>query len=361
MNETQLKILIFGLSITSSWGNGHATTYRSLLRALNKRGHNVLFFERNVPWYENNRDLPSPPYAKTILYKDLNDLKENYLDDIHNADMVIVGSYVPQGVEVGNLVLNNAEGLTAFYDIDTPVTLAKLKRNDYEYISPDLIPKYDFYLSFTGGPTLNKIENEFGSPMAKPFYCSFDPEKYYPDKEEFKWDLGYLGTYSPDRQPALQNLFLDAAEKFPDGKFIIAGPNYPPDMVLNSNVERIDHLPPDKHCIFYNSQKFSLNITREDMVKAGYSPSVRLFEAAACATPVISDYWHGIEDFFQPGKEILISNSADDTLQYLKDLSKIERDTIGINARKKVLAYHTADHRAAELIEYYKSAVASKI
>lgn len=358
MNQP-LDIVILGLSITSSWGNGHATTFRGLVRELNKKGHRVVFLERDVPWYASNRDLPKPSFCTTILYNSLDELKSNYSNLISEADLVIVGSYVPEGVAVGKFATDVAEGVTAFYDIDTPVTLAKLEREDYEYLHPDLIAQYDIYLSFTGGPTLKRIEKEFGSPMAKPFYCSFDPELYFPEQQNIQWDLGYLGTYSDDRQPPLENLMLDAAKEF-DGRFVVAGPQYPSSIQWPKNVQRIEHLPPSEHRKFYNSQRFTMNITRADMIKAGYSPSVRLFEAAACGTPIISDYWDGIDSIFEIGKEILIARSSNDTLNYLKSISEEERKRTGEAARKKVLANHTAAHRATELENYYNEAICQK-
>ncbi len=360
MNKQPLNITILGLSITSSWGNGHATTFRGLVRELKRNGHNITFLERDVPWYATNRDLPNPPYCETILYASFEELKNKHCGAIHSADLVIVGSYVPEGVAVGEWVVQNAKGVTAFYDIDTPVTIAKMEKGDYEYLHPSLIPKYNIYLSFTGGPTLKRLENYFGSPMARALYCSFDPELYFPEDLPKKWDLGYLGTYSIDRQKPLEDLMLSAAEKYQKGKFVIAGPQYPSDITWGKNVERIEHLPPSQHREFYSSQRFTLNITRADMIKAGYSPSVRLFEAAACATPIISDYWDGIESIFEDGIEILISRSAEDTLKYLTTLTEEERKTIGEKARQKVTGGHSAAHRALELEDFYNEALCKK-
>ena len=359
-SERAMNIVILGLSITSSWGNGHATTFRGLVRELTTKGHQVTFLERDMPWYASNRDMPHPPFGITVLYNSVDELKVKYASLIQQADMVVVGSYVPDGAAVGQWVADTAEGVTAFYDIDTPVTLAKLETGDYEYLHPGLIPQYKIYLSFTGGPTLSLIEEKFGSPMARPFYCSFDPELYYPEKQETKWDLGYLGTYSDDRQPPLDRLMTEAAKQLPANKFAVAGPQYPSQIQWPGNLERIEHLPPSEHRKFYNSQRFTLNITRADMIRAGYSPSVRLFEAAACGTPIISDIWHGIETFFEPGKEILLSSSAADTIFYLTSLPDEERRQIGENARAKVLQLHTAAHRATELETYFNEAYANR-
>jgi spore maturation protein CgeB len=352
MNRKPLNITILGLSITSSWGNGHATTFRALVKELNKAGHRVTFLERDVPWYAENRDLPNPEYCKTILYKDLDELKSNYVNEVCTADFVIVGSYVPEGVPVGEWVCKTAKGIKAFYDIDTPVTLAKLERQDYEYLSPALIAHYDLYLSFTGGPTLKLLEEKYGSPCARALYCSVDPALYFPEDTEKTMDLGYLGTYSDDRQPPLEKLLFDAAKAWPDGRFTVAGPQYPENITWPSNVQHIHHLPPAEHRKFYNEQRFALNITRADMIKAGYSPSVRLFEAAACGVPIISDFWEGLDSVFEIGTEILVSNSGAETLSYLQSMEEATRRAIGERARAKILSAHTASHRAAELVDY---------
>lgn len=351
-----LEIVILGLSITSSWGNGHATTYRGLVRALGERGHDVLFLERDVPWYAAHRDTPAPPGCRTALYSSLQELQSRFTDAVREADIVIVGSYVPEGVAVGEWVTATAGGLTAFYDIDTPVTLAKLARGDIEYLSPGLVPRYDFYLSFTGGPTLDLIERKYGSPHAYAFYCSVDPDLYRPANDARPEqarapldDLGYMGTYSADRHAPLERLMLEPARRWSEGRFVVAGPQYPPDMEWPPNVRRLEHLPACQHRDFYNSQRFTLNITRADMVQAGYSPSVRLFEAAACGVPIISDYWEGLDTFFKPGEEILTARTPEDTLSYLHDLSEAERLEIACAGMRRVLAEHTAAHRAAEL------------
>jgi spore maturation protein CgeB len=347
-----VNIVIIGLSITSSWGNGHATTYRGLVRELTKRGHDVLFLERDLEWYASNRDMPNPPFGRTELYKSFDDLRDHFAREIRDADFVIVGSYVQDGAQIGEWIVSTARGGKAFYDIDTPVTLARLSNGDLDYLSRNLVGKYDLYLSFTGGPTLERIEKEFGSPMARALYCSVDPELYFAEPREVKWDLGYMGTYSDDRQPALEMLLLDPARHWPRGRFAVVGPMYPNAIRWPENVERIIHLSPREHRDFYNAQKFTLNITRADMREAGWSPSVRLFEAAACATPIISDYWHGIDELFETGEEILISRSAATTLNFIREIPESERRAMGDAARKRVLRDHTAAHRAAELESY---------
>jgi spore maturation protein CgeB len=344
-----MRIVLLGLSITSSWGNGQATNYRGLVRALSARGHDVLFLERDVPWYAAHRDLPRPPWGTTRLYGSLDELRAGYADAVRRADLVVVGSYVPEGAAVGEWVVETARGVPAFYDIDTPVTLAKLARGDHEYITPQLVRAYRLYLTFTGGPTPARIEDELGSPCARAFHCLVDPEAYPVIDAEPRWDLGYLGTYSPDRQPALARLLLEPARRNAALRCVVAGSGYPDDITWPVNVERIEHLTPAEHPRFYAAQRFTVNVTRADMVAAGWSPSVRLFEAAACAVPVISDVWAGLETFFAPGEEILVPPDADAVLRMLAGTGEHGRRAIGRRARARVLAQHTAAHRAAEL------------
>ncbi len=356
----RLRFVIFGLSITSSWGNGHATTYRGLVRELVARGHEVLFLERNVPWYADNRDLPEPPHGTTMLYEGIDEVKDRFSTQVRQADVVIVGSYVPDGVAIGEWVTNTASGVTAFYDIDTPVTIAKLDRLDEEYISPRLISRYHLYLSFTGGPILRRLEETFGSPRARVLYCSVDPAAYRPEDQPHQWDLGYLGTYGADRQPTLDALLSIPAREWSGGRFVVAGPMYPNSIEWPANVDRVDHLSPGQHRAFYNSQRFTLNVTRADMVRAGYSPSVRLFEAAACGVPIISDWWTGLDDIFRPEKEILIAHNANDSLRILRELPEVERRRIADRALTRVLACHTAAHRAQELETHVLDAISAK-
>ena len=365
MNSGALRIVILGLTITSSWGNGHATTYRGLVRGLARRGHDILFLERDKPWYAEHRDLAEPPYGTTILYDDLDALRGRWSSAIADADLVIVGSYVPDGIEIGRLVQNLARGVTAFYDIDTPVTLAALEAGTCDYLSSELLRGYDLYLSFTGGPTLQELERRWGSPAARPLYCSADPDLYRPTPDAVAtWDLGYLGTYSPDRQPVLDRLLCDPARAWPAGRFVVAGPLYPDDIAWPANVARIEHAPPAEHRAFYAAQRFTLNVTRADMVRRGHSPSVRLFEAACCGTPIVSDWWPGLDELFQPGVEILIADGnhgTDDILAALRTMPEDRRRAIGAAGRDRVLAAHTGDHRAAELEGYAKATLRTRV
>ena len=349
-----MNIVVLGLSITSSWGNGHATTYRALLRALGALGHRILFLECNAPWYERHRDRLDPEGCSVAIYEGLDDLRSRFDGQIRHADAVIVGSFVPDGAEVLAWVLETARGLRLFYDIDTPVTVGRLLRGEETYIAPHSIKSLDAYLSFAGGPVLELIESELGAPLCLPLYCSVDTTLYAPLSLAQTRDLGYLGTYSADRQPALTRLLIEPARRSPWHRFIVAGPSYPEDIRWPDNIEHIEHVGPADHARFYGSLRYTLNVTRADMIGAGYSPSVRLFEAAACAVPIISDRWVGIDEFFEPGREILLCESSEQMLEYLSDLPEAERVKIGERARARVLGQHSSAHRALELDLYLR-------
>ena len=356
MKEPQLNCVFLGLSITSSWGNGHATTYRGLLKELANRGYAVTFLERDVPWYASHREFEELPYCTVALYNSLEELKDRFTPLIRTADVVVVGSYVPDGIAVGEWVTATARNLTAFYDIDTPVTLSNLEKGRCEYLSADLCPKYHLYLSFTGGPMLDFIERKLGSPCARALYCSVDPALYYPQSEVARWDIAYLGTYAVDRQSALERLLLTVARNHPHLHFVVAGPQYPDNVVWPPNVERIEHLPASDHRQFYNSQKFALNLTRRDMIRSGYSPSVRLFEAGACAIPVLTDEWPGLKTFYEPISEILPVRTDADLAFYSKMLEE-QRMQVADRARQRTLRFHTAAVRAREFETHVNASV----
>jgi spore maturation protein CgeB len=341
--------VFLGLSLSSSWGNGHATTYRALLRGLAAMGRKVLFLERDATWYAENRDLPTPDFCELAFYTSPADLEARFGRRIAGAGAVIVGSYVPDGIAVLDLVLHSARGITGFYDIDTPITLAALDAGNETYLAVRQVPELDLYLSFTGGPTLNRIAQSFGARHPVALYCAVDEARWRPLDLGLRWDLGYLGTYSADRQPALERLLLEPARRLPELRFVVAGPQYPPDIVWPANVERLEHVAPADHPGFYAAQRFTLNITRAAMIAAGWSPSVRLFEAAACGTPIISDRWNGLTDLLPEPEAILIADDTDDVVRTLRTLAEPERLRLGQRARTIVLAGHTGSARAREL------------
>ena len=349
-----MKIVICGLSITSSWGNGHATTYRALVRALHARGHEIVFFERDLEWYASNRDMPEPPFCRVHIYERWQDIQALLRRELADADVALVGSYFPDSADAIATVLASNAAVKTFYDIDTPITVSKLRAGEAEYLTREQLKGFDIYFSFTGGPMLRELEEKFGAKRAVPLYCSFDPDRYRMSEPDarFRCDLSYMGTYAADRQPKLEQLLCEPASELADKTFIVAGPQYPSDICWPKNVKRIIHLEPKLHPPFYSSSRFTLNLTRKDLIHAGYSPSVRLFEAAGCGAAIISDTWHGIETFFTPGKEILLADSAHSVITYLSDLTQSEARAIGFRAQERVIAEHSAEKRALQFEDF---------
>jgi spore maturation protein CgeB len=344
-----LSIVVIGLSLSSAWGNGHATTFRALLRGLAADGHDVLFLERDQPWYAGNRDLADPDFCRLAFYSGLADLAR-FDRAIRAADAVIVGSYVADGVAIVDRIAAMHPDVFCYYDIDTPVTLERLDRGDEEYLALRQLPLFDIYFSFSGGNVLTRLETLYGARRAEALYCSVDETRYRPSGEPKAWDLGYLGTYSPDRQPTLERLLIEPARRLPERRFVVAGPQYPEGIDWPANVERIEHLPPDRHASFYSRQRYTLNVTRAQMIALGWSPSVRLFEAAACGTAIVSDRWKGLGDLLPDGEAILIADTTDDVVRILSEEPEARSQAIAAEARRRVLAGHTGRARAGELV-----------
>ncbi|MEX2494456.1 MAG: glycosyltransferase [Woeseia sp.] len=344
--DGKMDIAIIGLSLSSSWGNGHATTWRSLMKGLRQRGHNVSFFERSEPWYEANRDLQD--YPSLHFYASAKDLLDEWRDEFRKADAIIIGSYVRETARLVHEFRRGYPAVLAFYDIDTPVTIAQLQRGQCGYLERELLPEFDLYLSFAGGAVLDELRL-LGVRRPEPLYCSVDPDVHSPVEVANEVDLGYLGTWSEDRQPGLEELLFRPATDWRDGRFTVAGAQYPDANRWPQNVHHVAHLPPQEHAGFYCGQRFTLNLTRADMRRMGYSPSVRLFEAACCGTPVISDTWTGLNSFFRIGEEILVASSRDDVLAYIREMTDGDRATLSEAARARVLESHTGLQRAVEL------------
>jgi spore maturation protein CgeB len=355
-----MKLVVFGLSITSSWGNGHATTFRALCRALRARGHHIIFYEKNCEWYAHNRDLPNPDFCETRVFEDWDAARANFRRELRDADVALVGSYFPHGINAIQEVFESRAAVKAFYDIDTPITIAQLREHGFtSYLKAEQVAGFDVYFSFTGGPMLGELEQRFGARHAVPLYCSVDPEQYhpFPAQKRYACDLSYMGTYAPDRQPKLEELLCEPARRLPERAFVIAGPQYPKGIRWPGNVRRIMHLNPCWHARFYSSSRLTLNVTRRDMVMAGWSPSVRLFEAAACGAAVISDNWPGLDSFFRPGREILLPTCASDVVRYLVEIDDTELRMIGRQAQQRVLAEHTSAQRARQFEDAVEQAL----
>jgi spore maturation protein CgeB len=348
-----MRVVVFGLSISSSWGNGHATLWRGLCRALHAMGHHVMFFERDVPFYAAHRDLENPEYCDLVLYRHWLDALPAATRALSVADVGVVTSYCPDALLATDLLVSSRVPIRAFYDLDTPVTLDRLARGEpVDYIGQRGLSDYDVVLSFTGGAALAELA-KVGAKRAVPLYGSVDPLVHRPvaPAKVYRGDFSYLGTYAADRQEALGHLFLEPARRAPMARFVLGGSLYPSDFPWQPNVWYVHHVPPPSHPQFYCSSPITLNVTRSAMKNNGWCPSGRLFEAAACGVAVVSDAWPGLEAFFEPGREILVAESAGEVLDALR-LPAPEVARVGAAARARVLAEHTSARRAQELVTH---------
>lgn len=344
-----MKLVVFGLAVSSSWGNGHAVLWRALIRALSARGHWTVFFERDVPYYARHRDLDEIAGGRLILYRDWAEVARMAEREAADAEAAVVTSYCPDALAAGAVALD-APGLSVFYDLDTPVTLARLAAGEpVPYIGPEGLAPFDLVLSYTGGGALTALREQLGARRVAPLYGSVDGEHYRPAPEpQAHAALSYLGTYAEDRQKALQDFLVEPARRRPDWRFLIGGAQYPEDFPWRPNIAFAGHVAARDHPRFYAAARATLNITRRAMAARGWCPSGRLFEAAACATPIVSDWWEGLDDFFAPEREIIVVCSTEDVLAALaRGGSELAR--IGRRARERALAEHTAERRAAEL------------
>ena len=356
-SSERVNFVIFGLTISSAWANGHATPWRALLKGLRHEGHTATFFEQDVAYYAAHRDLAAPEFCDLVLYSDWPSALPVARTALASADVAIVTSYCPDGLAACQLVLDTPGPLHVFYDMDTPMTIAALERDGVavadgvHYLTPDLIPAFDLYLSFSGGPQLDCLRARWGARRTAPLYGSVDPEVHTPvaqPPDEFRCAMGYLGTYAADRQPALDRLFLQPARQTPNQRFLVVGSLYPDNLRWPANVRTLAHLEPPMHPAFYSANRITLSVSRQAMLDWGYTPSGRLFEATSCGTPLLSDPFPGIEAFFVPGDEILVAESTRDALAAL-ELSDAELAQIAAAGRERTLAEHTGTARARQL------------
>lgn len=353
-----MKITVFGLTLSSSWGNGHATPYRAILKALHRRGHDIVFYEKDVPYYRRHRDLPQCDYCRQVLYPDWRQVRSAALNDASESEVVLTGSFVPEGARITGDLLQLPRPLKVFYDLDAPVTLANLERGDLEYLRRDQVPGFDLYLSFTGGAILDELRQRWGARRVRPLYGCVDPDVHarVAPRPDIECALSYMGTYAPDRQAKLDALFLKPAEMLPQLNFLLAGSLYPHEWQWPGNVRRLEHVSPSEHPVLYSSSRLTLNITRDSMMaRGGYCPSGRFFEAAACGTPIVTDRFQGIATFFEPGEELFLAEDTGDVLQALA-ASDEQLLRMAQRARARTLQEHTGERRADELLRYLQEA-----
>ena len=357
-STTLVKFVIFGLTISSAWANGHATPLRALLRGLHQLGHCATFFERDVAYYAKHRDLVAPDFCNLELYSDWSQVLPRARAALREADVAIVTSYCPDGLAACREVLDTARVRHVFYDMDTPITVEALDRDGLaissgaHYLTTELVPEFDLYLSFTGGPLLDCLNRRWRARRTAALYGSVDPDSYKQvaaPPVDWQCDLGYLGTFAADRQPMLESLLLEPARQRPFHRFLVAGSLYPPDVEWPPNVGRIEHVEPRNHPSFYSANRLTLSVSRAAMREWGYTPSGRLFEASSCGAPLLTDSFPGVEQFFSPGEEVLLADTTEAATAAL-DLSHSELVRIGAAGRERTLTHHTGLCRARELV-----------
>lgn len=322
------------------------------MRALAAQGHEVVFFERDVTYYAKTRDLWRGDGYELVLYESWDEVASRAAAELEEADAAIVTSYCPDAAPATELVLASRNLVRVFYDLDTPVTLERLARGEeVDYLPHWGLGGFDLVLSYTGGKALDDLHRILGARRARPLYGSVDAFAHHPvtPLPRYDADLSYLGTYASDRQDGVERLLVGTARKLPEKRFVVGGSMYPRDFPWTDNIWFLEHVPPPDHPAFYCSSRLTLNVTRAAMAKMGYCPSGRLFEAAACGTPILSDAWDGLETFFEPGKEIVLAGSTDEAIEAIS-LPAAELARIGQAARERALRDHTADRRAEELI-----------
>jgi spore maturation protein CgeB len=345
-----MHLVIFGLTISSSWGNGHATLWRGLLQAMTRRGHTATFYERDVPYYAGARDgWPVPEGLSVRLYDDFDSTRREFVKDTSDADVAIVTSYCPDGLAASDHILQS-NALRVFYDLDTPVTLTALSHGAAPTYLPPCLSGFDLVLSYTGGRALEELRHQLGAHRVLPLYGWVDPSVHHPvpSISTFRNSLSYLGTFAADRQAGVEEFFLKPARALPSETFLLAGAQYPEGFPWSTNIRFARHLEPAQHAAFFCSSRATLNVTRRAMAAYGHCPSGRLFEAAACGTAVISDQWDGLDEFFSPGAEILLVQNSNDVIAALS-LSDTELKRVGEAARERTLRDHTATARAIHL------------
>jgi spore maturation protein CgeB len=359
MNEC-LRIVVLGRSLTSSAENPYLGAYRSLLREVYALGHDILYLQPDSPGRADDPDLPRHYFCHVERYQSLDELKSDFGKELAQANIVILTSGIADGVAVTEWALATAACPVALHDLDTPATLASLVEGQCDFLSPELIGRFDLVLTSSGGPSIDLLRRMYGVRCVKTLYAAFDQELFYPQHLEPRWDLGYRAPHRPGEAAALDRLLIKVAESWPDLELSLAGPGYPDDLPTPSNLSRLGPVGRAEQRRHDNVHRFMLSLSSSCPSIAGFSPSARMFEACACGVPVIAQHSTGLESFLEPGDEVLTARSTDDVATILRTLPDDERRRIGMNARERVLREHTVAQRALELERVLSAVLASR-
>jgi len=348
-----MKLFVFGSSLTSSYWNGAATYYRGIYKNLAELGFHITFAEPDAYGRQQHRDNEDFSYAEVIIYDSPGDIPA-LLSQACEADLVIKHS----GVGVDDLLLEQSVldcrsvgTQVAFWDVDAPATLASVEGNVLHPFR-SLIPEYDYIFTYGGGPPVIEHYEQLGARACHPIYNGLDPKTHYPvsSDPEKACDLLFVGNRLPDRERRVEEFFLTATERAPEFRFALGGEGWG-GKPLPRNVRWIGHVGTNDHNVVNCSARMVLNLNRESMVQVGFSPPTRIFEAAGAAACVITDYWEGIETFFEPGCEILVARDAGEIVDLLRTVdAKLARE-MGDAMRRRALLEHTYGLRALQVRE----------
>lgn len=348
-----LDIAFFGSSLVSAYWNGAATYYRGIIRALARRGHRITFYEPDAYGRQEHRDIADPPWARVVVYAgDGSDGVARALEAARGADLLVkasgIGVFDPL-LERAVLEVRRPDALVAFWDVDAPATLDRLAEDPADPFR-ELIPKYDLVFTYGGGDPVVQAYHRLGARRCEPVYNALDPETHHPvpPNPRFEADLGFLGNRLPDREERVDRFFLEAARARPDRRFVLGGSGWG-DKDLPPNVDYVGHVYTRDHNAFNCTPRAVLNVNRESMARYGFSPPTRVFEAAGAGGCLITDAWEGIELFLEPGREVLVAESGSRVVEHLDGLGSGAGHAIGKRARRRILAEHTYDHRAAQV------------
>jgi spore maturation protein CgeB len=337
-----MKIFVFGSSITSSYWNGAATYYRGIYKELHRRGHEITFAEPDAYGRQERRDAVDCSFVTSIVYQTEQDLS-GLLAEAAGCDLVIKHSGVGVFDELLDqrvLECESSRSQIAFWDVDAPATLARVEADPGDLFRRH-IPAYDFVFTYGGGPEVVDRYCRLGAANCYPIYNALDPETHYPVAADpaIECDLIFIGNRLPDRERRVEEFFLRPAELAPELQFGLGGEGWAGKLLPN-NVRWLGHIATSDHNRLNCSARMVLNVNRESMAAVGFSPPTRVFEAAGAGACLITDQWPGIEEFFTPGREILIAESGEDVVNHLRRFSREEAEEIGASMRRRALAGH---------------------
>ena len=350
---TKPRIAMFGSSLVSAYWNGAATYYRGIIRALHERGYTVTFYEPDAYERQAHRDIADPEWARVVVYPTGDDAGvRRALDDAASADIIVKTS----GVGVFDALLESAvleckasHAAAIFWDVDAPATLERLEQNRSDPFRA-LVPQYDMILTYGGGQPVIEAYAAVGARLCVPIYNALDPSTHFPVPADvrFSADLGFLGNRLPDREARVEDFFLAAAESLPEQRFVLGGNGWH-DKPMPTNMDYVGHVYTRDHNAFNCTPRAVLNISRDSMARYGFSPATRVFEAAGAGACLITDAWVGVDQFLEPGREVLVATGGAGVAAHLATLDANRARAIGAAARRRVLAEHTYAHRVLQL------------